>query len=147
MFPTGSTGLPNGTTAVLAEASAADFAHPELSQLSPLSPLSELYFQRCRWCHTTTFQRLLCPSCGSTDLAPELSTGEGVISVRRGVSAAQADLWPVHMAEGFVVRCRVDGPPHAVRPGVRVRLSQDAGVPGRRPVVRLCEEAVTDHWY
>ncbi|MFE4593193.1 Zn-ribbon domain-containing OB-fold protein [Streptomyces laurentii] len=132
MFPTGSTGLPNGTSAVLADVSADE---------------SELYFQRCRWCHTIAFQRLLCPTCGSTDLAPELSTGEGVISVRRGVSAAQSDLWPVHMAEGFVVRCRVDGPPHAVRPGVRVRLAQDPVVPGRRPVVRLCEEATIDTWY
>ncbi|MEU7023961.1 hypothetical protein ABZ990_25335 [Streptomyces sp. NPDC046203] len=132
MFPTGSTGLPNEAGAALAEA--------------PVDE-SELYFQRCRWCHTIAFQRLLCPTCGSTELAPELSAGEGVISVRRGVSAAQADLWPVHMAEGFVVRCRVDGPPHAVRPGVRVRLAQDAAVPGRRPVVRLCEEAPVDHWY
>ncbi|KQX55709.1 MULTISPECIES: zinc ribbon domain-containing protein [unclassified Streptomyces] len=107
---------------------------------------SELYFQRCRWCDTTTFQRLLCPTCGSTDLAPELSEGEGVISVRRGVAAADADLWPVHMTEGFVVRCRVDGPVHAVRPGVRVKVSGVAGS-GRRPVVRLCEEVPLDGWY
>ncbi|MFF5971272.1 Zn-ribbon domain-containing OB-fold protein [Streptomyces sp. NPDC012769] len=133
MFPTGSsTGLRNGTSAVLADESAAE---------------PELYFQRCRWCHTTTFQRLLCPTCGSTDLAPELSAGEGVISVRRAFTAAQADLWPVHMAEGFVVRCRVDGPPHAVRPGVRVRLAHDGSGQGRRPVVRLCEETALDGWF
>ncbi|WP_245234792.1 zinc ribbon domain-containing protein [Streptomyces flavochromogenes] len=97
-------------------------------------PDAELYFQRCRWCHTTTFQRLLCPTCGSTDLNPELSEGEGVISVRRGVAAADADLWPVYMTEGFTVRCRVDGPLHAVRPGVRVKVSSGVGVTGRRPV-------------
>ncbi|MFF7181217.1 zinc ribbon domain-containing protein [Streptomyces sp. NPDC008121] len=106
---------------------------------------AELYFQRCRWCHTHTYQRLLCPTCGSTELAPERSDGEGVITVRRGFTAAQADLWPVHMTEGFVVRCRVDGPPHAVRPGVRVRLSS-AGTEAAHPVVRLCEEVPLDGW-
>ncbi|MFF3841340.1 zinc ribbon domain-containing protein [Streptomyces sp. NPDC001930] len=109
-------------------------------------PDADLYFQRCRWCHTTTFQRLLCPTCGSTDLNPELSEGEGVISVRRGVAAADADLWPVYMTEGFTVRCRVDGPLHAVRPGVRVKVSSGVGVTGRRPVVRLCEEVPLDGW-
>ena len=107
---------------------------------------SELYFQRCQWCQTTTFQRLLCPTCGSTDLDPELSTGEGIVSVRRGVSAAEADLWPVHMTEGFVVRCRVDGPLHAVRPGVRVKLAAASARPGTEPVVRLCEEVPLDGW-
>ncbi|MDT9692555.1 hypothetical protein Q5762_30345 [Streptomyces sp. P9(2023)] len=131
MFHTGSVGLRNGSTAVRTEESAAD---------------AELYYQLCRWCHTTTFQRLLCPTCGSTDLAPERSEGEGVISVRRGVAAADNDLWPVHMTEGFVVRCRVDGPPHAVRPGVRVRLSDRAAVRGHEPVVRLCEEVPLDGW-
>lgn len=106
---------------------------------------AELYFQRCRWCHTTTFQRLLCPTCGSTDLSPERSEGEGVITVRRGVTAADADLWPVHMTEGFVVRCRVDGPLHAVRPGVRVKLSSGGTAP-TQPVVRLCEEVPLDGW-
>ncbi|MEW1699618.1 zinc ribbon domain-containing protein [Streptomyces sp. NPDC093249] len=108
---------------------------------------AELHFQRCRWCRTTTFQRLLCPTCGSTELNPELSEGEGVISVRRGVSAADADLWPVYMAEGFTVRCRVEGPLHAVRPGVRVKVASGVGVTGRRPVVRLCEDVPLDSWY
>jgi hypothetical protein len=69
-----------------------------------------------------------------------------VITVRRGVTAADADLWPVHMAEGFVVRCRVDGPPHAVRPGVRVKLSARSAASGQQPVVRLCEEVPLDGW-
>ncbi|WP_137992534.1 hypothetical protein [Streptomyces vilmorinianum] len=133
MFHTGSgsTGLRIGSAAVRTEESVAD---------------AELYYQLCRWCHTTTFQRLLCPTCGSTDLAPERSEGEGVISVRRGVAAADADLWPVYMAEGFVVRCRVDGPLHAVRPGVRVRLASRSTASGRQPVVRLCEEVPLDGW-
>ncbi|MBD0709494.1 MULTISPECIES: zinc ribbon domain-containing protein [unclassified Streptomyces] len=126
------TGLRSGTAVPADEESAAG---------------TELYFQRCRWCHTTTFQRLLCPTCGSTELSPELSGGEGVISVRRGFAAADADLWPVYMAEGFTVRCRVDGPLHAVRPGARVKLASGAGTGGRRPVVRLCEETVADRWY
>ncbi|XUM03431.1 hypothetical protein ACQ86F_08505 [Streptomyces venezuelae ATCC 10712] len=50
------------------------------------------------------------------------------------------------MTEGFVVRCRVDGPPHAVRPGVRVKVSGTA-LSGVRPVVRLCEEVPLDGWY
>ncbi|MFD3948221.1 zinc ribbon domain-containing protein [Streptomyces sp. NPDC058579] len=131
MFHTGSVASRSGSAAVRAEESADD---------------AELYYQLCRWCQTTTFQRLLCPTCGSTDLAPERSEGEGVISVRRGVAAADNDLWPVHMTEGFVVRCRVDGPPHAVRPGVRVRLSALTPVAGHEPVVRLCEEVALDGW-
>ncbi|MFF9915778.1 hypothetical protein [Streptomyces sp. NPDC013457] len=129
MFHTGSVAVRNGSAVVHAEE----------------SDDAELYYQLCRWCHTTTFQRLLCPTCGSTDLAPERSEGEGVISVRRGVAAADNDLWPVHMTEGFVVRCRVDGPPHAVRPGVRVRLSARPASVGQ-PVVRLCEEVPLDGW-
>lgn len=68
-----------------------------------------------------------------------------MITVRRGVTAADADLWPVHMTEGFVVRCRVDGPLHAVRPGVRVKLSSGGTAP-TQPVVRLCEEVPLDGW-
>lgn len=132
MFHTGSTGLRTSSAALLADEPATE---------------PQLYYQVCRWCQTTTFQRLLCPTCGSTDLAPELSAGEGVISVRRAFTAAEVDLWPVHMTEGFVVRCRVDGPPHAVRPGVRVRLLDDGSGPGRRPVVRLCEEVALDGWF
>ncbi|MET8509976.1 zinc ribbon domain-containing protein [Streptomyces sp. NPDC004787] len=132
MFHTGSTGPRTSSAALLTDEPAVE---------------PELHYQVCRWCRTTTFQRLLCPTCGSTDLTPELSAGEGVISVRRAFTAAEADLWPVHMAEGFVVRCRVDGPPHAVRPGVRVRLAGGGVGGGRRPVVRLCEEVALDGWF
>ncbi|WP_255346125.1 hypothetical protein [Streptomyces chartreusis] len=58
------------------------------------------------------------------------------------------------MTEGFVVRCRVAGPPHAVRPGVRVRLTgptekvacDDGRVVRGEPVVRLCEDVPMDGW-
>ncbi|MFJ3901597.1 zinc ribbon domain-containing protein [Streptomyces sp. NPDC090025] len=132
MFPTGSTGLRHAAGTALADEPAVE-------------PV--LHYQSCRWCATTTFQRLLCPTCGSTDLHAELSAGEGVISVRRAFTAAQADLWPVHMAEGFVVRCRVEGPPHAVRPGLKVRLADDGAGRDGRPTVRLCEQAVLDGWF
>ncbi|MFE5914932.1 zinc ribbon domain-containing protein [Streptomyces wedmorensis] len=115
---------------------------------------AELFFQRCSWCRTTTIRRLLCPACWSTDLVAERSEGVGVVAPRRYGPTTPETVWPVRMREGFVVRCRVDGPPHAVRPGVRVRLAATAAtitVPGGRivrrdPVVRLCEEAALDGW-
>jgi hypothetical protein len=104
----------------------------------------QLYFQRCRWCGTAMYQRLLCTGCGSTDLEAERSAGEGVLCVHRNVTAG-ADHWPVRMAEGFVVRCRVLGTRDAVRPGVRVRL---AGGPasGAEPVVEPCDTPEPPPW-
>ncbi|WP_265867766.1 zinc ribbon domain-containing protein [Streptomyces sp. SKN60] len=114
----------------------------------------ELFFQRCSWCRTTTVRRLLCPACWSTDLVAERSEGVGVVTPRRYGPTTPETVWPVRMQEGFVVRCRVDGPPHAVRPGVRVRLARTAAtitVPSgriirREPVVRLCEDVPLDGW-
>ena len=115
---------------------------------------AELFFQRCSWCRTTTFRRLLCPACWSPDLMLVPSEGVGVVAPRRYGPTALDAVWPVRMAEGFVVRCRVDGPPHAVRPGVRVRLTgptekvtcDDGRVVRGEPVVRLCEDVPMDGW-
>lgn len=104
-----------------------------------------LYFQRCRWCGTAMYQRLLCTGCGSTDLEPERSAGEGVICVHRNANAAE-DRWPVVMQEGFVVRCRVVGPRGAARPGDRVRLSPGSE-PAPEPVVELCDAAPDEGWH
>jgi hypothetical protein len=103
-----------------------------------------LSFQRCRWCGTASYRRLLCSGCGSTEFDVECSEGEGAVCAHRDVSAVD-DRWPVVMREGFVVLCRVRGPRGAVRPGVRVRLSPaDAIAP--EPVVELRDPPPDDHW-
>ncbi|MCQ4084400.1 zinc ribbon domain-containing protein [Streptomyces sp. RB6PN25] len=97
----------------------------------------ELYFQRCRWCHTPVFRRSLCPTCASTDLDWERSEGIGVV-IRRNAPMAQ-NRSVVSMAEGFTVVCRVVGsPPEAVSAGVQVRVAR-AVDPNRQdlPVVEL----------
>ncbi|MER7708942.1 hypothetical protein ABTX81_39530 [Kitasatospora sp. NPDC097605] len=89
-----------------------------------------LYFQRCAWCHNPTFQRLLCPTCGSTDLRLERSEGTGVVR-RCAVEQARTPLARqkslIRMAEGFDVWCIVNGLRSTVPVGTRVRLTAAAG--------------------
>ncbi|MGW1364412.1 zinc ribbon domain-containing protein [Streptomyces chartreusis] len=114
----------------------------------------KLFFLRCTWCGTATIRRSVCPACWSSDLVTERSEGVGVVASRRHTPMDQGGLWPVRMKEGFVVRCRVDGPPHAVRPGVQVRLAGSAitfisaggRVIRREPLVRLCADFPLDGW-
>ncbi|WP_189834207.1 Zn-ribbon domain-containing OB-fold protein [Streptomyces zaomyceticus] len=85
-----------------------------------------LVYQRCDWCGTTAFRKLLCPVCASGDLAPRRSDGQGVVvrpaAEQRYRRAARGES-VVRLPEGFEVRCRVVGaPPHLVRAGTRVRL-------------------------
>ncbi|MEV6175151.1 hypothetical protein AB0L99_44015 [Streptomyces sp. NPDC051954] len=85
-----------------------------------------LYFQRCRWCQTSVIHCLLCPACGSTDLAEERSGGIGVIQhvtvVGRSVGKHRA-IAIVEMSEGFHVRERVSAVPlNLARVGAQVRL-------------------------
>ncbi|MFD0441657.1 Zn-ribbon domain-containing OB-fold protein [Streptomyces rhizosphaericus] len=85
-----------------------------------------LYFQRCRWCHTATFRRLLCPVCGSTDMAEERSDGTGVIHhvtvVGRSAGRPRA-MAIIDMREGFRIRARVSAVPLArACVGAQVRL-------------------------
>ncbi|GAA0570875.1 hypothetical protein GCM10010390_87640 [Streptomyces mordarskii] len=88
----------------------------------------ELYFQRCRWCRTAVFRRLLCPVCASTDLAWELSCGTGVIRhvLAMGRSSGrQCALATINMNEGFWLCSRVIGvPPLTVRAGAPVCLTE-----------------------
>ncbi|MBP0452892.1 hypothetical protein J5Y04_25595 [Kitasatospora sp. RG8] len=88
-----------------------------------------LYFQRCTWCNNPTFQRLLCPTCGSTDLRLERSEGTGVVR-RCAVEQARTPLARqkslIRMAEGFDVWCIVNGLRSTVPVGTKVRLTPSA---------------------
>ncbi|MDQ1006075.1 putative OB-fold protein [Streptomyces sp. V4I23] len=93
----------------------------------------ELYFQRCSWCRTAVFRRLLCPICASTDMPWEPSGGMGVVRhitvVGRSTGAPRA-LAIIEMSEGFRLRSRIIGvPPENVRVGTLVRLTVDASHP------------------
>ncbi len=44
-----------------------------------------LVYQVCRWCHTASFRKLLCPVCASSDLESEQSDGYGGVVVRSSV--------------------------------------------------------------
>ncbi|MEU5345402.1 zinc ribbon domain-containing protein [Streptomyces sp. NPDC020766] len=84
-----------------------------------------LFFQRCRWCSTATYHRLLCRACASSDLRTERSVGTGVVrhcTVAHRNTPAARNVSIIAMAEGFTVRGRVKGPLGSVRPGCLVRL-------------------------
>lgn len=85
-----------------------------------------LVYQRCTWCGTTMYQRLLCPVCQCSELRPERSKGVGTVRhstvLHRNTPAAR-NVSLIEMTEGFVVRGRVMGPPIGIRSGDRVRLS------------------------
>ncbi|WP_079254496.1 zinc ribbon domain-containing protein [Streptomyces sparsogenes] len=103
----------------------------------------ELYFQRCRWCRTAVFRRLLCPVCASTDFAWELSRGTGVIrhvlAVRRS-PGRQCALATINVDEGFWLCSRVIGvPPLIVRVGAPVCLAEGIESGPQGLLFRLCE--------
>ncbi|MGW0824469.1 Zn-ribbon domain-containing OB-fold protein [Streptomyces sp. NPDC002845] len=108
-----------------------------------------LAYQRCRWCGTATYQRLLCPVCASTELRTERSTGEGTIRrttvVRRNTPAAR-NVSLVEMSEGFTVRGRVKGPFMAIHPGMRVRLTDPEDPVRGEPVFELCDVCYDARW-
>ncbi|GAB2784392.1 zinc ribbon domain-containing protein [Streptomyces chlorus] len=85
-----------------------------------------LYFQRCTWCGTAVYHRLLCPVCRGSELRTERSEGVGTVRhstvVHRNTPAAR-NVSLIEMSEGFVVRGRVMGPPIGIHGGDRVRLS------------------------
>ncbi|MDQ0772499.1 putative OB-fold protein [Streptomyces aurantiacus] len=102
-----------------------------------------LFYQRCRWCGTSMFHRLLCPVCAGSDLRTERSAGLGVVRhttvVQRNTPGAR-NVSLVELAEGFTVRGRVSGPLVAIRTGDRVQLTTPADPVRREPVFKLCEE-------
>lgn len=105
-----------------------------------------LLFQRCAWCGTAMYHRLLCPVCQGSDLRTERSEGSGTVRhstvVHRNTPAAR-NVSLVEMAEGFVVRGRVMGPPMGVNSGDRVRLSTAKDPVRGEPVFQLLEEPLS----
>jgi len=109
-----------------------------------------LVYQRCRWCGTAMFHRLLCPVCAGSDLRTERSSGLGVIRhttvVQRSTPAAR-NVSLVELEEGFTVRGRVMGPLIAIHTGDRVQLTTAADPVRREPVFKLREEPYSSNWY
>jgi hypothetical protein len=102
-----------------------------------------LLFQRCTWCGTAMFHRLLCPVCQGSDLRTERSEGTGTVRhstvVHRNTPAAR-NVSLIEMAEGFVLRGRVMGPPIGIHSGDRVRLSTAKDPVRGEPVFQLLDE-------
>lgn len=102
-----------------------------------------MVFQRCNWCGTAMYHRLLCPVCQGSDLRTERSEGVGTVRhstvVHRNTPAAR-NVSMIEMAEGFVVRGRVMGPPIGIHSGDRVRLSTAKDPVRGEPVFQLLDE-------
>ncbi|MDX3799405.1 hypothetical protein [Streptomyces sp. AK04-3B] len=102
-----------------------------------------ILFQRCTWCATTMYHRLLCPVCQGSDLRTERSEGAGTVRhatvVHRNTPAAR-NVSLVEMAEGFVVRGRVMGPLIGIHSGARVRLATAEDPVRGEPVFQLLDE-------
>ncbi|KOV72070.1 hypothetical protein ADL00_06325 [Streptomyces sp. AS58] len=102
-----------------------------------------MHFQRCAWCGTAMYHRLLCPVCQGSDLHSERSEGIGTVRhstvVNRNTPAAR-NVSLIEMAEGFVVRGRVMGPPVGIHSGDRVRLSTTKDPVRGEPVFQLVDE-------
>jgi uncharacterized OB-fold protein len=126
----------------------ANAAHPAagsatgLLDSGPRDP-EALYFQRCAWCGTAMYHRLLCPVCRGSDLRTERSEGTGTVRhstvVHRNTPAAR-NVSLVEMSEGFIVRGRVMGPPIGIHSGDRVRLSTAKDAVRGEPVFQLLDE-------
>ncbi|CAL9321615.1 Zn-ribbon domain-containing OB-fold protein [Streptomyces griseoincarnatus] len=102
-----------------------------------------MLFQRCTWCGTAMYHRLLCPVCQGSDLRTERSAGFGTVRhstvLHRNTPAAR-NVSLIEMAEGFVVRGRVMGPPIGIHSGDRVRLSTAEDPVRGEPVFQLVDE-------
>jgi uncharacterized OB-fold protein len=102
-----------------------------------------ILFQRCTWCGTAMYHRLLCPVCQGGELRTEHSEGTGTVRhstvVHRNTPAAR-NVSLIEMAEGFVVRGRVIGPPIGIHSGDRVRLSTAKDPVRGEPVFQLLDE-------
>ena len=106
-------------------------------------------YQRCRWCGTPSFRRLLCPVCASSDLTTEHSAGPGVVVqarvVHRGTGAARSEAL-VRFPEDFVVPCRIVGTaPHMVWLGATVRPVAGVAADSGEVLFELADDLTVDH--
>ncbi|MFI8347964.1 Zn-ribbon domain-containing OB-fold protein [Streptomyces sp. NPDC085596] len=110
----------------------------------PVDSGDSIQYQRCGWCGTAMYHRLLCPVCQGSDLRTERSEGIGTVRhstiVHRNTPAAR-NVSLVELAEGFVVRGRVMGPLVGIHSGDRVRLSTTRDPVRGEPVFQLLDEA------
>lgn len=102
-----------------------------------------LGFQRCGGCGAAVFYpRVLCPACGSPDLAWETSAGRGTVYATTTVYRRDADPYNVALVEvdeGFRMMSRVEGiPAEGVEIGARVELRMRSDEDG--PVVVFVPE-------
>ncbi|MYU20640.1 hypothetical protein GTY84_01945 [Streptomyces sp. SID8352] len=102
-----------------------------------------VFFQRCTWCGTAVYHRVLCPACRGSDLRTERSEGLGAVRhstvVNRNTPSAR-NVSLVEMAEGFVLRGRVMGPLMGIQCGDRVRLSMAKDPVRGEPVFQLTDD-------
>ncbi|MFF4053679.1 Zn-ribbon domain-containing OB-fold protein [Streptomyces chartreusis] len=118
---------------------------PDATSRSPRAEsaaAATLYFQRCTWCGTAVYRRLLCPACQNTDLRVEPSMGTGTVRYSRTIlshapSARNESL--IELAEGFVVRGRVMGMSVGIPTGARVQLVTAKDTIRKEPVFRLLD--------
>ncbi|MFE7135754.1 Zn-ribbon domain-containing OB-fold protein [Streptomyces sp. NPDC057638] len=109
-----------------------------------------LLYQRCRWCATVCFRRLLCPVCSSSELESAPSEGDGVVLRsavvhRQGRGPRNESL--VRFPEGFVFRCQVIGvAPQLVWVGARVRLAPGGDPYAGEVVLELCDDRGLADW-
>ncbi|MFC8453719.1 Zn-ribbon domain-containing OB-fold protein [Kitasatospora sp. NPDC057223] len=115
----------------------------------PDAPGAELAYRRCRWCRAASAPTcLLCPVCGSADLAEQRSSGAG--TVLRRLPAGPRGLYrltpyAIALDEGFTVRAAVLGDlPGAVAAGTRVQLATGAGT-GRLLTFRTSSDRFAGH--
>ncbi|QKV96285.1 hypothetical protein HUT19_34990 [Streptomyces sp. NA02950] len=113
--------------------------------MTPTEADTGFAYQRCRWCATASFRRLLCPVCASSDLKTEHSAGPGVVMqsrvVQRGTGPVRSQAL-VRFPEDFVVPCRIIGiAPHLVWTGATVRPAHGARTDAGEVVFELCNPA------
>lgn len=138
----------SGSAARQAAGSASGVLAPEAPDRGLVrSPQQDaLLFQRCAWCGTAMYHRLLCPVCQGSDLRVERSGGTGTVRhstvVHRNTPAAR-NVSLIEMAEGFVVRGRVMGSPLGINSGDRVRLSTAKDPVRGEPVFQLVDEPLS----
>lgn len=110
-----------------------------------------LIYQRCRWCGTASFRRLLCPVCASSDMESECTYSQGVVVqsavVNRYTRVARNESL-VRFPEGFTLRGRVVGTaPQQVWVGARVRPVSGGDPCAGEAVLEICEPDVRTGWY